>query len=35
MAEIKNVRFDRQAFAEILRIRLQNAVSGAVAADSQ
>ena len=35
MAEIKNVRLDRQAFAKILRIRLQYAIGGAVAADTQ
>jgi len=35
MAEIKNVRLDRQAFAKILRIRLQHAIGGAVAANTQ
>ena len=31
VAEIKNVRLDRQAFAKILRIRLQYAIGSAVA----
>ena len=35
MAEIKSVRLDRQAFAKILRIRLQHAIGGAVAANTQ
>ncbi len=35
MPEIKNVRLDRQAFAKILWIRLQNAIGGAIAAGTQ
>jgi len=35
MPEIRNVRLDGQALAKILRIGLQNAVGGAVAADTQ
>jgi len=35
MPEISNVRLDGQALAKILRIGLQNAVGGAVAADTQ
>src|ERR1700732_3002947 len=35
MAEIKDVRLDRQAFAKIPRIWLQHAIGGAVAADTQ
>ena len=35
MPEISNVRLDGQAFAKILRIGLQNAVGGAIAADTE
>src|SRR6267378_6127040 len=35
MPEISNVRLDGQAFAKILRIRLQNAIAGAVAAETE
>jgi hypothetical protein len=35
MPEIKNVGLNRQAFAEILGIRLQNTEAAAVAADTQ
>src|SRR6267142_5716562 len=35
MAEIKNVRLKRQALAEILGIRLHNAVAAAVAGDTK